>query len=138
MTSVDEAVAFALIVRALVETCHAEALAGTPFRPPRSELVRGAVWRAARSGLPGQLIDLDAMEAVPGRSARRRVHSPTYVPRSRPTASGTRCTGPRSHLHLGTGAERQRAAFARSGDLRAVVDQLATDTLAEAQECPRD
>ena len=65
MTSVDEAVAFALIVRALVETCHAEALAGTPFRPPRPELLRGAVWRAARSGLSGQLIDLDAMEAVP-------------------------------------------------------------------------
>jgi len=130
MTSVDEAVAFALIVRALVETCHAEALAGTPFRPPRSELVRGAVWRAARSGLSAQLIDLDAMEAVPAAElvARSLAHLRPVL-EAHGEWDEVHRTLDRT-VHLGTGADRQRAALARSGDLRAVVDMLVAATLA--------
>ena len=130
MTSVDEAVAFALIVRALVETCHAEALAGTAFRPPRSELLRGALWRAARSGLSGQLIDLDAVEAVPAAVlVERSLAHLRPVLEAHDEWDEVHRTLDRT-VHLGTGADRQRAAFARSGDLRAVVDTLVAETLA--------
>ena len=93
MTSVDEAVAFALIVRALVETCHAEALAGTPFRPPRSELL------AARSGgRRGRACPGSSSTSTRWRRSRPPSSwsgpSPTCARSSRRTASGTTCTGP--------------------------------------------
>jgi carboxylate-amine ligase len=128
MATVDEVVALALVVRALVETCHAEVMADAPHTSSRPELLRGARWLAARSGLSGDLIDLDAVEAVP---------APVLVDRSlshlRPVLEGrgewdeVRGTFDRL-LRDGTGAVRQRATLARTGDLRAVVDALVAET----------
>jgi carboxylate-amine ligase len=128
MTSVDEAVAFALVVRALVETQHASASAQEPYVPARPELLRGAIWRASRSGTAGTLVDLEAMEEVPGRELVNRslVHLRPAL-EERGAWDEVRTTYDRV-LHLGTGAERQRAAFARTGDLHAVVDRLVRET----------
>ena len=130
MTSVDETVAFALLVRALVETCHAEALAGTPSGRRGPSCSAGAIWRAARSGLSGQLVDLDAMEAVPAAVlVERSLAHLRPVLEAHGEWDEVHRTLDRT-VHLGTGADRQRAAFARSGDLRAVVDMLVAETLA--------
>uniref|UniRef100_UPI002A805D0C carboxylate-amine ligase n=1 Tax=Streptomyces sp. CRN 30 TaxID=3075613 RepID=UPI002A805D0C len=60
----DEAVMFAGIVRALVDTAVREAAAGRPAPDCPAELAQAAMWQAARYGLGGTLVD-------PG-GARRR------------------------------------------------------------------
>ena len=63
--TVDEAVMIAGLARGLARTCYNEAIAGEKSPQVRPELLRAAKWRAARYGLDGQLIDLDAMSSVP-------------------------------------------------------------------------
>ena len=46
-----EAIMAAGLVRSLVRTCHAQAVAGNPDPPVRPEVLRSARWRAARDGL---------------------------------------------------------------------------------------
>lgn len=53
----DDAVLLAGLVRALVETAARSWRAGVPADPVRTELLRLATWRAARSGLDGDLVD---------------------------------------------------------------------------------
>ncbi len=55
---VDDAVLLAALVRALVETAARSWRAGVPPAPLRTELLRLAGWRAGRSGLDGDLVDL--------------------------------------------------------------------------------
>jgi carboxylate-amine ligase len=128
MTDVDDAVALALFVRALVQTCHAEAQAESAYASPRPEVLRGAIWQASRFGLGDQLIDTEAVRAVPAAELVDR--SLSYV---RPVLEGrdewaeVRGSFDRI-LRDGNGADRQRAAFDRTGDLHAVVDELVTRT----------
>jgi carboxylate-amine ligase len=53
----DDAVLIGGLVRALVETAARSWRAGGPADPVRTELLRLASWRAARSGLDGDLVD---------------------------------------------------------------------------------
>jgi carboxylate-amine ligase len=128
LTSVDETVALALVIRAIAETCHRDAVIGAPFTVPRPELLRSAVWRAARSGLDATLIDLDAMEEVPARVLVGRA-----LDRLRPALEERGDWEAvdetfRRLVHVGTGASRQRAIFGRAGDLRALVDTLVSES----------
>ena len=50
---VDDSVALAVLIRALVTTSMEMALAGDPGPRPSTELLRAAYWRAARDGWPG-------------------------------------------------------------------------------------
>lgn len=52
----DDTVAFAVIVRALVDRCVAEAEAGVPRHDPDLNVVKGAHWLAARNGLESRLV----------------------------------------------------------------------------------
>src|SRR4051812_21458381 len=53
----EDAVLHAGLVRGLVETAAREARDGRPAPDVRPEIVRLAAWRAARSGLSGELVD---------------------------------------------------------------------------------
>ena len=53
---VDDAVALAGLVRALVWTCAVEALDGEPAPDLRPEIMESGVWRAARYGLAADLV----------------------------------------------------------------------------------
>jgi carboxylate-amine ligase len=128
MTNVDDAVAVALVVRALVQTCHAAAIAGSPYRTPRPELLRGAIWQASRFGLEGDLIDLDAARAVPAAElVDRSLSFLRPVLEDRGEWDEVHATFERI-VRDGTGADRQRATFERTGDLRRVVEQLVAET----------
>jgi glutamate---cysteine ligase / carboxylate-amine ligase len=121
--TVDDTVMVAGLVRALVATAaRAEA------RPVRPELIRAATWRAARYGLAGELIDVEAGEARPAREFLER-----FLDRLRPalvdlgdwdevTALVAKVLGG------GTGAERQRRTLAETGDKRAVLDFIVEET----------
>jgi glutamate---cysteine ligase / carboxylate-amine ligase len=123
----DDAVLLAALGRGLVESAAGD----RPDRWPdaRIELLRGAAWRAARSGLESDLVDPVEGTAVP---AQQRVQH--LVDRVEPAL---RRNGDldrvESSLHRllarGTGADRQRAALARRGRLADVVADIAAITV---------
>jgi len=133
LTTIDESVAIAAIIRALVETCHGAAVAEVPYEPPRPELLRSALWRASRFGMSGKLIDVGAKRLAPapkvlgglleliGPSLDARGDLETVV-----ATLGF-------ILRQGTGAQRQRQARGQ-GDhpqgLTSVLDRVATATTA--------
>ncbi len=61
----DDAVAFATIVRALVDRAVSEAEAGTERPRITPGLVNGADWMAARNGLASELVDPATAQALP-------------------------------------------------------------------------
>jgi carboxylate-amine ligase len=124
----DEAVMVAGLVRALAFTGHAAAARGDPVPEPRPELLRAAKWRAARSGLEGDLVDVVGARALP---AAELVEVFLAAVRPGLEAAGDLEEVPalvRATLARGTGAARQRAAFRRTGRLEAVVDLVIAET----------
>ncbi|HEV2811557.1 MAG TPA: carboxylate-amine ligase [Acidimicrobiales bacterium] len=126
--TVDEAVTVAGLVRALVRTCHAEAVDGRPPSRPRAELLRMAVWRAARYGLEGDLIDVVGERSVPAPEMLAILLD--YV---RPALDEHDEWEAVSQVvdkivQAGTGAVRQKRAFAGAGRLEDVVDFVVGST----------
>jgi len=126
--SVDTIVLIAGLFRALVER-EAEALrAGASPTPISPTLGRAALWRAARSGLEGQLVDV----TVP--ASRPAAEVVTQLVRSlRPQLEDagdwdTVSELARQVLIAGTSSARQRRALRRRGRLTDVVDQLIAET----------
>ncbi|MDT3442083.1 MULTISPECIES: carboxylate--amine ligase/circularly permuted type 2 ATP-grasp protein [unclassified Pseudofrankia] len=62
---VDTVVLVAGLFRGLVSHAIETIETGAPFGAPRPELLRAAMWRAARSGLEGDLIELSGVGAGP-------------------------------------------------------------------------
>jgi carboxylate-amine ligase len=127
-SDLDDAVALAVLVRALVTTSAARVLAGDPGPRHCSELLRAAYWRAARDGWSGSGVDAMSAQIVPipvqmGRlfeHVKPALHE--YGDTEIVRALRERLT------RRGNGADRQRASAARHGALTAVVDQLAAQT----------
>jgi carboxylate-amine ligase len=118
---VDDAVAVAGLCRALVETAAQPWWAGVEPAPARMELLRGAAWRAARSGLTGDLVDVVAGTHVP---APRLVHRLLDHVRAALQQYGDEDAveqALRRILAGGTGAQTQRAAHRRRGRLADVA-----------------
>jgi carboxylate-amine ligase len=126
--TVDEAVMVAGLVRALARTCYDQAMRDEPFPAVRHELIRAALWRAARYGLEENLIDVDVMKAVP---ARELVES--FLTFVRPALEeygewDEVSSLVRETMQRGTGATRQREVYKRSGRLEDVVDLIVQET----------
>ena len=121
--TVDDTVLVAGLVRALVVTATR-----TEARPIRPELMRAATWRAARYGVGGELIDVEAEKASPAREVLGR-----FLDRLRPALVDLGDWEEVSALvdkvlAGGTGADRQRRVLADSGDERAVLDFIVDET----------
>ncbi len=115
------------LFRALVIQETAAAVACSPPMPVRPELVEAATWRAAQSGLEGELVDAATATPMPANQLVRKL-----VTDLRPTLEATGdwelvCELARSALARGSSAARQRAAFA-AGGLRNVVDTAMAET----------
>ena len=94
----------------------------------RPELLRAAHWRAARYGIEGELIDVEAGRAVP---ACEMVEQLLGLVRPALEEAGeweevSRIL--RETMQRGTGAVRQRAAYARAGRMEDVVDWIVAET----------
>ena len=121
--TVDDTVMVAGLVRALAATA-----AAAPARPVRPELLRAATWRAARYGITGTLIDLEAAEAFPARELIGR-----FLDRLRPALVDLGDWDEVSELVArvladGTAADRQRRILAEAGELSAVLDFIVAET----------
>ncbi len=133
--AVDDVVLIAGLFRALVQRARGWVEEGKPFPPTRHELLRAATWRAARSGLEGDLVDL----ANP--SGPTLVPPPLLVERLvselRPQleASGDWkqvLELSKRALAAGSSTARQRRMFGRRGELTDVVDGLLAQTRGES------
>jgi carboxylate-amine ligase len=127
-TDVDDSVLLAAVCRGLVETAARQASAGAPPHEIRVSTMRSATWRAARSGMAGELVYLrrgracGAWTLVEDVLAEIEDALDTYGDRDLVAGHLERL---RRH---GTGAERQRAAAGPTDDLRAVVCDIARRT----------
>ena len=117
----DTAVLVAGLVRGLVETAAGEWRAGTPPHQATTMEISLATWRAARSGLAGDLVD-----PASGRPRPAGEVLGSLVEHVRPALEeyGDLARVQRSVgrlLEEGTVADRQRAVMAAGGDAAAVV-----------------
>jgi len=129
MPRLEDVVVLAGLFRALVARETAAEHADRPPAPVRPELLQAATWRAARSGLQGDLVDPLTASPVP---APRLIGQLLGGLRPALESAGDwdLVTGlTRSALARGSSAARQRAARDRGG-LRHVVDTLAAETRA--------
>ncbi|GGT27914.1 carboxylate-amine ligase [Streptomyces chromofuscus] len=110
----DDAVMFAGLVRALVDTAVCEVTAGRPSAEPGQELLRAAMWQAARHGLSEDLIDSAGSRRRAGDVVCRLLE---YVSPALQASGDSREVTSLVHrlLRQGTGADRQRHALAEGG-----------------------
>ncbi|MDT5127570.1 MAG: glutamate---cysteine ligase / carboxylate-amine ligase [Mycobacterium sp.] len=126
--SVDTIVLIAGLFRALVERELEGLRAGDTALEISAPLGRAALWRAARSGLEGELVDVNGPR---GRPAVEVVTELVRLLRPQLEAAGDwQVISDLAHrvLIAGTSAARQRRALRRRGRLADVVDQLIDET----------
>ncbi len=126
----DDAVLMAALVRALVDTAAAAWRDGEPPDPVRADLMRLAMWRAGRSGLRDDLVHPATRRAAPAREVVAALLDHTAPALDRAGDLETVGTLLRNVLDRGNGARIQRAAYAATGDLTAVVATAADHTVA--------
>ena len=131
--SVDTVLLIAGIFRALVERELEAAQAGVRATLLSPTVGRAALWRAARSGLEGELVDVTGPTRRP---AAEVVTGLVDSLRPQLEQSGdwdTVCELSRAALIAGTSSARQRRALRRRGRLTDVVDQLIAETAGSGQ-----
>ncbi len=125
---VDEAVMVAALARALTRACLERAERGEQFTRPPRDLLRLAMWGAARYGLDGDLVD------VVGRRSRPALEVVgALLDMVRPVLEDAGEWDEVSDLvnetvRRGTGAARQRQEFATSERMEDVVDLIVAET----------
>jgi carboxylate-amine ligase len=97
------------------------------YRLYRRALINENIYRAARMGLNGEFIDFHTKKVVPVRDAVRQL-----IDSLADEIKLLNCENEIAEIYRildqGTSADRQRATFAKTGSLKAVVDQLAAET----------
>jgi carboxylate-amine ligase len=126
--SVDTIVLIAGLFRALVERELEGVEAGAPPTVISPTLGRAALWRAARSGLEGELVDVSRRCGRPaGEVVNELVRS--LRPQLEDSADWEMLSElTHEVLMAGTSSARQRRALRRRGRLTDVVDQLIAET----------
>jgi glutamate---cysteine ligase / carboxylate-amine ligase len=126
-TRVDDTLAIAALIQAVVAKLFKLLWQNTTFRIYRRRLLDENRWRAARYGIDGKLIDFGKEAEV---EERRLLNELLEFVASEAAELGTL----REMAHIerimreGTGADRQLAAFERTHDMKAVVDHIVAET----------
>ncbi|BAX91166.1 carboxylate--amine ligase/circularly permuted type 2 ATP-grasp protein [Mycobacterium shigaense] len=126
--SVDTAVLVAGLFRALVTRELQAAHAGTAPFAPSPPVMRAALWRAARSGLEGELVDVRRPISRPAADVIGELVGSLH-PQLDESGDWDIVNELSSRaLARGTSSARQRRALRRRGRLTDVVDQLVVET----------
>lgn len=126
-TTVDEAVAIAAVLQAVVVKLYKLHTQNMGFRLYRRALIEENKWRAARWGLDGNLIDFGKRTEV---SMRDLALELLELIRDEVDELGSRrhVEYVRTILERGTSADRQLAVYRETGDLKAVVQHIVRET----------
>jgi carboxylate-amine ligase len=129
-TRVEETVAFAALFQAVIAKLARLRSRNLGFRMYQRSLIAENRWRAMRYGIDGNLIDFGKEAEVPMRELTQEllefVDDVVDDLGSREALKGVQTI-----LREGTGADRQMAVYREKGDVKAVVDYLAEETLRE-------
>ncbi|MFH5806642.1 glutamate--cysteine ligase [Alienimonas sp. DA493] len=124
----DDAVMLAGLVRAIALRCARAAADGEPDPNPRPELLKAANWRAARSGVNGELVDLVAGRKRPAVELIEGILGELADELNDLGEGAFVRERVREILDGGNSADRQRAAVEKSGEVRSAVDLVVRET----------
>jgi carboxylate-amine ligase len=133
---VDEVIALAALIQAIIVKLHKLYKQNLGFRLYRRALIQENKWRAVRWGLDGKLIDFGKQQEVPVRDLILELLS--FVD---DVVDELDSRAELEYIHTimenGTSADRQLRTFAATGDLNAVVDQLILETMEGVGQAPQ-
>jgi len=127
-TRVDEAVCIAAIIQAIVAKLWKLRRDNMTFRVYPMSLIEENKWRAVRYGVAGNLLDLGQESEVPARELIEQLIGWFLDDVLDDLGSREQVEYAFTILDGGTSADRQLATFAEAGDLKAVVEQLISET----------
>jgi carboxylate-amine ligase len=127
-TRVDEAICIAAIFQAIIFKLWKLRRDNLTFRVYPVELIEENKWRAVRYGLDGKLIDFGKQQELPARDLIRELIEWFIGDVIDELGSRQEIEYAYRIMNEGSSADRQLATFQRTGDLKAVVDQLIEET----------
>ncbi len=127
-TRVDEAICIAAIFQALIAKLWKLRRDNMTFRVYPTDLVEENKWRAVRYGLEGNLIDFGKQQELPARQLIGELIEWFLGDVLDELGSRKEVEYAYRILKDGASADRQLATYQRTGDLKAVVDQLIAET----------
>src|SRR5437588_6481968 len=127
-TRVEEAVCIAAIFQAIIAKLWKLRRDNMTFRVYPSDLIEENKWRAVRYGLDGKLIDFGKQEELPARDLIREMIEWFIGDVVDELGSRKEVEYAYRILQEGTSADRQLATYQKTGNLKAVVDQLIQET----------
>lgn len=133
-TRVDEAICIAAIFQAIVLKLWKLRRDNMTFRIYPAALIEENKWRAVRYGLDGRLIDFGKQEEVLARDLMQELIEWFISDVVDELGSRKEVEYAYRILKEGTSADRQLSIYERTGDLKAVVDQLIQETCEGACE----
>ena len=131
---VEDAVTVAGLVRGLVETAARDARAGRPPTEVSTEVLRLAGWRAARSGLAGDLVHPPTGRPAPAGDVLAALLDHVRPALAEAGDEQRVAEGVATLLRRGTGADLQRRVHRETGDLAAVVRAAVAVTAGETPD----
>src|SRR5437868_667672 len=126
-SGVDDTIALAAMMQAVVFKLHKLLRQNVSFRVYRRRLIDENRWRASRYGLDGKLIDFGRKCETDTRSLILEILE-FISPEVDELGSGREMKHIEQILAEGTGADRQLTVWERTQDLKAVVDQIVAET----------
>jgi carboxylate-amine ligase len=123
--TVADTILYAGLIRALVATAIDDVAAGRPAPAVPDGLLRAAHWNAAHQGLGGTLLDVRQRRARPAWDVVEDLLASVRPALLRHADLASVESGLARVRREGTGAERQRRVFERTGDVRAVLTEAA-------------
>lgn len=126
---VDDTVALAALMQALIAKLRKLLLGNTTFRTYPRRLLDENRWRASRYGIAGKLIDFGKKREVRTRDLIEEIFE-FVAPETEELGSQREIAHVKKIMREGTGADRQLATWKKTGDLKAVVDQIVEETYA--------
>ena len=124
---VDDTLAIAALIQAVVAKLHKLLHQNITFRVYRRRLLDENRWRASRYGIDGKLIDFGRETEVDARSLLNELLEFVSTEVNE-LGSENEMAHIERIMREGTGADRQLAVWERAHDMKAVVDNIVTET----------
>src|ERR1043166_8245725 len=126
-TRVDDTLAMAALIQAIIVRLYKLLRQNTTFRIYRRRLLDENRWRASRYGIDGKLIDFGREAEVETRSLLNELLE-FVATEVNELGTAREMAHVERIMREGTGADRQLAVWQRMQDMNAVVDQLVQET----------
>src|SRR5213594_3269720 len=124
---VDDTLAIAALIQAVVAKLHKLLRKNITFRVYRRRLLDENRWRASRYGIDGKLIDFGKEAEVDTRSLLHELLDFVST-EAKELGSEKEMAHIERIMREGTGADRQLGVWERTHDMKAVVDNIVTET----------